>query len=215
VTTIGAEGNHPDELLTAAYLQGTLASGEQEAFEAHLADCDSCRAGVALLRWPGAAGGEAVPAELIGRGKSLRPESAQPRRWSLPIAAGLAASLLIVAGLAVWMLRAAPPGRPPDIYRGDAGSAFTWLEPSAGSQVPTTSLVFRWSLVPGADRYVVTVQGTHGENLAVFTVPGMDSFAGWPASQPPPPSGTLIWRIRALALDRVLAESRPIAFEVR
>ena len=37
----------------------------------------------------------------------------------------------------------------------------------------------------------------------------------WPADRPPPPAGTYLWSVRALALDRVLAESRPVAFEIR
>ena len=37
----------------------------------------------------------------------------------------------------------------------------------------------------------------------------------WPADRPLLPAGTYLWSVRALVLDRVLAETRPVPFEIR
>jgi hypothetical protein len=119
---------------------------------------------------------------------------------------------LLVAALAAYLSPSTPP-RGAATYRGGGAGGFEDLVPSAGSTAPAGAIVFRWSRVRGADRYAIDVHSAYGENLARFTAPSDASSAHWPSGVPAPPPGTLIWRIRALALDRVLAESRPIAFE--
>jgi anti-sigma factor RsiW len=206
--------DHPDELTTAVYLEGRLPPDALRTFESHLARCDACRAGIALLRSAGSAG-EAAPREFIARAKQAGDPGSPARRWlTPPRAAGLAASLLIVAALAAYLSPSTPP-RGAATYRGGGAGGFEDLVPSAGSTAPAGAIVFRWSRVRGADRYVIDVHSAYGENLASFTVPAGTSSAHWPSGVPGPRPGTLIWRIRALALDRVLAESRPIAFEAR
>ena len=209
-----AREDHPDELTTAVYLEGKLPPDARESFEAHLARCDSCRAGITLLRSSGPAE-EAAPREFITRAKQAASRGGSAQRWlTPPRAAGLAASLLMVAALIAYLSPSTPP-RGAATYRSGGTGGFEDLVPSAGSTAPAAAIVFRWSRVRGADRYAIDVHNAYGENLAAFTVPSGASSAAWPSGVPAPRPGTLIWRIRALALDRVLAESRPIAFEAR
>jgi len=199
---------HPDELTTAAYLDGALAEAERERFEAHLAACDPCRAGIVALRVgddePGAA-----PPEWVARAREVAPRAAQVSSRIIGWAAA-AAAILIAGGLA---LRApAPPASAPT-FRSDPEPSLSPLHPAANSRVEGSALRFRWSAVPGADRYRVTVRTAAGDPLGAFEVPGSQADLAWPGAALP--SATLLWTVEALSLDRVIAASRPTPFTVR
>jgi hypothetical protein len=232
---------HPDEHTTAAYLEGRLAPAARDGVEAHLAACDTCRSGVALLRLGEKESDEAVPPEMVRRARGPaaaagRPEAgdAAPvaearrgRRFVLPVAAGLVATL----GLAIWLgsrgPALAPGGAGPDgpaeapIERGDGVPALEAISPARGDVVPAGSLTFRWKAVEGADRYVVTLLDAGGAGIAAIeTGPAgplakNESWLDWPADRPLPAAGTYLWSVRALALDRVLAETHAVPFEIR
>ncbi|HZN04044.1 MAG TPA: zf-HC2 domain-containing protein [Candidatus Polarisedimenticolia bacterium] len=219
---------HPDEQTTAAYLEGRLPQAARDGVEAHLAACDTCRSGVALLRLGEEESDETVPPAALRRARGLA--AGQTRRFVLP--AGLAAGLLAALGLTIWLggrgaNRAAggPEGAAEAPVERDAGApALEAISPARGDVVPAGSLAFRWKTVAGADRYVVTLLDAGGAGIAAIeTGPPTGPLAknestialDWPADRPLPAAGTYLWTVRALALDRVLAETRPVPFEVR
>jgi hypothetical protein len=97
---------------------------------------------------------------------------------------------------------------------GGAASPPGEIFPAPGSTVDAAKLQFRWEPVEGADRYVVQVSDATGVTIATFDVGDSELAVSWPVDRPVP-RGTLMWTVRAMALDRVLDESRPIAFECR
>jgi hypothetical protein len=200
---------HPDDVLTASYLDGSLDPQSRDRFEAHLSQCDLCRDGVTLLRSAGDAAPE-VPAELLRRARG-----APARRGGFPRGGwllGLAASLLVVVALAVLRFGSNAPEGPSPV-RGEA-PAFTGLSPSNGAQVPATRLVFIWSPVDGADRYELSLFDAAGRKVGQVTARREATSAPWPEDASPPAPGSYVWKIRAMALDRMISESEPMAFEV-
>lgn len=204
-------GQHPDEILTAAYLDGTLDAQSRDRFEAHLAQCDSCRNGVTLLRSLEEAIPE-VPSELVNRarGAGLRRGGFARGRWLL----GLAASLILVAAIGVALLRIGSGGRAGSPVRGDA-PAFSGLSPLAGAAVSAGQVVFQWSPVDGADRYELSLFDASGRKVGQVVAGREARTAPWPEEASPAAPGPYVWKIRAMALDRPLAESDPISFEVK
>jgi len=220
---------HPDEATTASWLEGRLDAAAQEGFEAHLASCAPCRAGVRVLRE--AAGGEASPAESIppgfleaaaGGARARAPiaarEATRSRRW---VAA--AAAIVVIAGAAItarlwappsWTGGSAVPDAGSSVFRGEENGPFAELSPRAGAVVGRDDLTFSWSPVTGADRYHVLVITAAGETLARIGPAAGQTRVAWPGPAPPP-AGPLLWSVQALSFDRVIAESRPIPFEVR
>lgn len=202
---------HPDDILTAAYLDGTLDPPSRDRFEAHLAQCDRCRGGVTLLR---SVEGDpsAVPAEMIRRARSASGRSAGIPRggWLL----GLAASLALIAAISAGILRlgsgARQAGSP---VRGDA-AVITGLSPSGGGTIPASEILFRWSAVEGADRYELSLFDAAGRKIGQVSAGREATSAPWPLDAGPPAPGPYVWKIRAMALDRSIAESDPISFEV-
>jgi putative zinc finger protein len=211
-------GEHPEPITTAAYLDGTLPQPARDALEAHLAACDECRAGVALLRLRDESAAE-VPADMLRRLRELgtAPSRARSQHWfALP--ASLAAGLLAAAGLALWLRAGAGPGGAgpgTPVERQGTGAAIEALSPARGAAVDAPRLAFRWSPVDGADRYVVSVLDASGTEIATLEATPQGDQVSWPTDRPLPPAGTYLWSVRALVLDRVLAETRPVPFEIR
>lgn len=100
--------------LSAAYALDALDAEERAAFEAHLGGCARCQEELASF-WQTAgslayaAAGPAPPAELRGRllerARAERPNVVpiRPRRWALPVAAGVAAVAAVAAlALGLW-----------------------------------------------------------------------------------------------------------------
>ena len=102
--------------LTAPYALGALAPAERADFEAHLAECATCRAEVQALREVTGLLAQAAPAEppppalrerILRDARSVRPISAR-RRPVLPwIAAAAAVVLALAAGYGYWSARVA------------------------------------------------------------------------------------------------------------
>lgn len=202
--------SHPDEMTTAAYIDGALAERERERFETHLVSCDACRTGIALLT-VGDDELAAAPREWVARARSVEtvtaPASGRFRGW---IAAAAAAAILLFGWVALRL-----PGPPASLptYRSEAETSLVPLHPVAGSRVAIGTLRFRWSPVAGADRYRVTLRSATGEPLGTFEVPGESPELVWEGVTPP--TGTLLWTVEALSLDRVIGASRPTPFELR
>lgn len=202
---------HPDDILTAAYLDGSLAPPERDRFEAHLALCESCRDGLTLLRSVEGQG-PAVPAEMLSRARSASLSRRRiPRSgWLL----GMAASLALIAAITAGVLRlGSGPREAGNPVRGGAAD-FTALSPSGGAPIPSSGLRFQWSPVAGADRYELSLFDASGRKIGQVSAGGEATSAPWPLGAPPPAPGSYVWKIRAMALDRAVAESDPIAFEI-
>jgi len=202
---------HPDEVVTASYLDGTLAGSERDRFEAHLAGCDLCRAGVTLLR-SAPEESPAVTVEALQRAGAASGKGAPwspGRRWL-----AMAASLLLISAVAVGVLRYGSGRRMASSPMRGTPPMFSKLSPSGNSLVPPSHVIFRWAPVEAADRYELSVFDASGKKVAQALVDAKETSTLWPEDSPPPTPGSYIWKIRAMALDRVVAESDPIPFEV-
>lgn len=207
--------SHPDDVVTAAYLDGALTDSDRDRFEAHLAACPSCRDGVALLA-TAEAPVEKLPAAWIERARGGSPTVSTSARRPRRFAVGLLAAGIVLAvggGLALRLL--APAGQHPPIERGAVASGLRALEPHGGATLDTGRPDFTWSPQEGADRYVVTVSESDGRIAGTFDARAAGAPVSWPAERPPLPPGTYLWSVRAMALDRVVAETRPVPFELR
>jgi hypothetical protein len=89
------------------------------------------------------------------------------------------------------------------------------LSPGRNEVVEAARLDFRWQPTGGADRYVITVLDASGTEIAAIETNSPEGHVPWPADRPLPPAGTYLWSVRALALDRTVAETRPLPFQVR
>jgi len=217
---------HPDEMVTASYLDGSLTARARDEVEAHLAECDTCRAGVTLLG--SLPSEESVPHGMMARARALGDAGdavvpgARFRSPAMAWATAAAALIVLAAASMTWMtwmpraLVGAESGAAAPVYRGTpdaAGSAFGAVSPARGAVVPAGSLAFSWSAVPGADRYTVTVLDARGTTLTTLDAPAGATTATWRPETPP--AGDLLWKVKAWSLDRVLDETRPVAFTVK
>lgn len=201
-----ARGNHPDEMVVAAYLEGRLPERARDDFESHLAECDECRGALVLLR-----GLERLEAEPLPRGLRGAPRGRVWGAWAAAAAAVLLGVLLVVPLGEM----EAPGGENLPVFRDAGGRGPGLLSPATGALVTRDALVFRWTPVEGAERYRVRVWNVESGFTAEFLSPAEETELRWPAGEPAPPAGELIWRVQALALNRVLAESAPAPFEIR
>lgn len=200
---------HPDDALTASYLDGNLQGESRDRFEAHLAQCQVCRDGVVLLRSTEVEEPE-VPEQLMRRARAARNRSPGAPRWLL----GMAASLLLMAAITAGVLRLGSGGqRTASPVRGDH-PGLADLSPSGSTLIPADRVIFHWSPVVGADRYELSVYDAEGRKVAQATLGPQEHSSPWPAEAPPASAGSYLWKIRAMALDRALAESEMIPFEV-
>jgi putative zinc finger protein len=210
----GRSNRHPDEVLMASYLDGSLGKPQREDFESHLSVCDSCRGAVVALRAMPSLPPEAVPREFLDAALSQRPRGSLPGASILPRFAAATALLLVVVLGWIWVRRHPEGGDAGFRMRGGEASRFHGLSPEAGTVVPAGRVRFQWQPVEGADRYSVALFGGDGAKIEEITVPADRRDLGWPADRPPLRPGTYLWKMQALALDRVLVESDPIPIQV-
>jgi hypothetical protein len=204
--------DHPDPTLTAAYLDGTLDAAATERLEGHLATCRECRQAVVDLHATLLLPEESVPSDLIARALDPGAERRRPGWRPTAVAAALAATVLIGAGIALWRRSGSAEGQ--GVYRGTHQGEFAALAPARDETVSSARVVFRWSPLPSADRYLVIVlDATGGIAATVEAIPPATSVT-WSA----PPSqrgGTMIWKVRALRGGRTITETSPLSFELR
>jgi len=196
---------HPDEISVASYLEGRLPEQARAAIEAHFADCDECRRALILLQ-----------------GLEDQEEEPAPREWTAPTRKrswhswAAAAAAVILGALFVLPLTEQLPlgegGAP--VYRSLGSGGPGPLHPAAGDLVDRDDVFFSWTPVEGADGYRVRVWSAGTGFVLEFDVSGGQTEAGWPGDADPAPAGELVWRVRALSLDRTIAESPPVPFEI-
>jgi len=222
---VKGEDGHPDEILTASYLDGTLPPRARDEVEAHLASCDFCRGGIALLVSARGLEAEPVPPEMIARatgpapatlprigGSKTRAEARPPRRFRLGV--GIAAGLLLAVALVIVARLASSQAPPIPVERG-AASALRAVSPAPGETIAGGDLAFRWTATAGADRYVVTLFEPGGGVAATFESRDAEKPVPFPPDRPRLAAGRYLWSVRAMSLDRALAETRPASFELR
>lgn len=207
---------HPDEFETAAYLDGTLDPPAREGMESHLAACQECRRGIALLRKVALRGGDEAPAEFLARARTPGTTARQSPRSSIMMWAAAAAGLILVASIGILVAsRAVRAPEPAARYRSGTADPLAPVYPSAGEEIVARHLAFEWGRIEGADRYVVSVFSESGDLIAALEVGQEGPPLRWPASRPTPPPGQVLWKVRAMYLDRVLAESAAVPFVIR
>lgn len=138
----------PEADLLAAFAEGRLLAFELATVEAHVAACEECREAVALLmeaETAPAAGEESVP---------VRWTAPPPSRWSWSRGFAAAAGILVLAGLAGWVLwrdgtEPGPPGTDArlvaaaaDLRRSDPG-LFSGFAPLSAAELAASPPVVR------------------------------------------------------------------------
>lgn len=181
---------HLSPELVAAYLDRALSASDQDAVEAHLADCAECREELAAV------------APLTARSGA--------RRW-LPVAVPVAAA----AALVIAFLPSQPDGgvSVPALRSGDEGvRQVDVVGPTAGRRVPADSVVFVWRPLAGDARYHLTVTTTNGE--AAWTARTADTLLAPERRGARLEPGPYFWYVDALLPDGTSGTTGVQRFEV-
>jgi hypothetical protein len=194
----GAAAASPDCLddhAVAALADGSIDAARRDALLPHLAGCAHCRHRVASVARALADPG--VARELSDVDDATRPRVTTTRRIALAAAAAAAAVLLVIA----WPSSMEPPQQPhraPAITAAPAPEA-VW---PVGAVADARSL--RWSAVPGADRYRVTLFDAEG--LVLFEAELAGTEVELPAAVVLDPGRRYWWEVDArLDFDRWVA----------
>jgi hypothetical protein len=171
----------------------------------HLADCLECRLRMAegeplsgaLAAW------EAVPEEpgptavRLDLGEILDEidardvrKSLQTRTWRPAL---LTAVLLLLACGAFWIARRPEPAGQGPVLRGPASAPKFTLQAPLSTEVPGGRPTFRWTPLPGAESYGVTVFDRDFNKVADS---GPLSRTDWTPDRPLP-GGTYTWQVKA------------------
>jgi hypothetical protein len=164
--------DHLDSGEVAAYLDRVLSPPNRSRVEAHLADCDVCRADVIEV------------VRLLRR---------RPRRrgWYVPVGVAAAAAAVL---LLVWPRPAEEP-EPPPVYREPVVTmtvAPSVIEPR-GATIAAPRFI--WTEVPHADRYRLTLFDDTGR--VVWETQTGDTAAGLPESVRLQRGASYFWKIEA------------------
>jgi hypothetical protein len=169
-----AEGRTPDHLdpgVIAAFIDGALSRADRARAEAHLADCDECRAELVAV------------SRIVGA-------PARRRTWYVPAAAAAAAVLLFV------LVRQAPETREPTRVTREPAITST-VAPVAitprGTVHAAAGLV--WTSVPYADLYRVTIFDDAGR--AVWETQTRDTTISVPPAIHLEPRTSYFWKLEA------------------
>lgn len=147
VSNSADRGSHPDAVRIAAYAEGRLTGEARSAMEAHLADCDACRAettDVALLL-----------RDLVG---------ARRRRIGIPVAvaAAAAAVLLIVGPFGGPTEEEGDRLRPGVAADREGVPSIDVVLPAGAAVIPADSARFLWRSAESEARYRFTLTDETG-----------------------------------------------------
>lgn len=166
------------EAAIAAFVEGATSGVSRDAALAHLAGCGRCRAVVASVARLTAA--DAVAREV--------PAARRSWRWQAPLAAAAAVLLVVLA----WP-RGATDGRLP--HRAPTITAAAAPVPIAPVAAVAEARVLRWTAVPGADRYHVTLFDAGGR--VRYETQLADTVAALPDSVALVAGQTYLWSVEA------------------
>ncbi len=176
----------PDEHEIAAYVDGTLAPGQREPLERHLASCEACCALVGVVsRARETTSLELVPELTLARARRIeRSPSARWQRFTPWLAA---AALVVVSVSTLFQIAQRPvPGNeapfaveprvtrslPPTTQNVDV------LLPRPGATLAADALVVRWGAVPGSPFYAVRIVTESGALISETRVEGTEWHPG-------------------------------------
>ena len=163
---------HLDSGEVAAYLDHALAPADQSGVEAHLADCDACRA------------------EVVDVARLMRARRS-PRRWYLPVGAVAAAA----AALLLLIPRTGQDGPgSPDYREPVVGTTVAPVAIAPRGAIRTAARLI-WSSVPHADRYEVALFDDAGHVL--WETQTSDTAALLPDSVRFQPGASYNWKVKA------------------
>ncbi len=166
--------------LLGAWVDGTLDPEASRAVILHLADCVRCRTAAGSLA--GALDDPAISGE-VARLEGHR------RRWLYPVSIAAAAAAVL---LAVFMNKA-----PQQLVEHRAPTITAGAAPAALAPVGTVAEagMLRWSSVPGAGRYRVTLFDAAGRVLYETLL--TDTAVALPDSLHLAPGRRLLWKVEA------------------
>lgn len=182
-----------DELSIAALAEGSAASTARTTAIEHLSQCDACRAQLAD-----------VCAALRDPALSAAIEPLTPRRRTQP-RTGARGGLLVtlaaaaVVAFAIGLTDVAAPGAGDPVLRDDTVTDAASRSPSTlaplGAVTMAEARILRWSTVPGADAYRVTVFTDDGTVMSERLT--ADTTAAMSASAVLVPGFRYFWKVEA------------------
>jgi hypothetical protein len=193
--TSEGSGAHPEADVLARLLQDQVSAEERERVVGHIARCSRCAEEVRVAR--------PVRDALANIGGSVP----RPALWWRPVLVlAAAASVLVVAGLAVRLRRSADPASEP--YRSAEAPGVQSLIPS-GASLRRDAFVLRWTGAPSGATFEVIVANERldvvarltGLHAAEATVPA-GSLAAVPAGS------KLVWQVTTVHPDGSRSASR-------
>jgi hypothetical protein len=182
--------------LFEAYLAGKLSEAETEAFEAHYLTCSRCQTELRL----GAGIRELLP-EVRTAPESLDIRGEQKSRRWFRRNAQVGAVAAAVAAVLIGVILVEPGGREPSPHREGVPETAGAPGVEAPKGEVETVQTFRWTAVPGADLYRVTLYSDAGDVLWQEETPAL-SLAP-PDALELTPRAIYLWQVDArVAWDR-------------
>jgi Putative zinc-finger len=180
----------------AAYLSGALPSNDRASFEAHLADCRTCRGQVTSAR------------RLLATHRTRR-----PLVWAVPLAA---------AAMLAWLVFLPSPrqGPPMDALRGrrdstgaDAAAALRVITPANRDTLDRARVAFLWHSAPGQPLFRLTLSDGTGKEL--WSAETRDTTLVLPTTVFLDPGHTYFWYVDGLGADGRSLTTRTQRFSTR
>ena len=211
----------PDEHEIAALSSGTLGSTETERILAHLADCETCAAHLALVsRLHQTDSVTPTPELTLARARRL---TRHGRSQSVQRFSGWAAAAAVVLAVffAVDSQRNQGPASAPGVegiqsqptirIRAPAVSPPQVLAPVSGALVNVNEFVFQWTEIPGSLYYDIHIVSKMGDLVMKDRVTGTHWQA--PASLTVEPGADYFVRIDAFLSDSKTVSSQHVSFK--
>jgi anti-sigma factor ChrR (cupin superfamily) len=200
----GEKAGHPtteclDEDLLAAFADGTVDAEAREKGLQHLATCSYCQRVVASLA---AALNDPAVAAAAGKG------SGSVRRWTRLAVPAAAAAVLVIAILA----RQVGDGRPSVVHRAPPITAAAQPEAIAPVGVGNRPDRVRWTVVPGAELYRMTLYQADG--AAIYEIETRDTTVAIPDSVRLMSGNSYLWKVEARTGWNRWSASRLFEFSV-
>jgi len=188
-----------DDDLLAGLVDGTADENSRELALEHLAQCSYCRREVASLA---SVLNDPLVAAAAGKG------SGSVRRWIRLAVPAAAAAALVLAILS----RQVGDGRPPVVHRAPPITAAAQPEAISPVGVGSRPDQVRWTVVPGAELYRMTLYTADGS--AIYEVETRDTTVRIPDSVQLASGSSYLWKVEARTGWNRWSASRLFEFSV-